>query len=70
MVQVSRLDHLSVCLSVLWQNSSLDPDAIWDDECYMGVHVAQGEGFNGLIFNRNVFDSCVKISEYFYKQNI
>jgi len=39
----------------------------------MGVHVAQGEGvdlgvvfprwptsFNGLIFKRNVFDSCMK----------
>jgi len=39
----------------------------------MGIHVAQGEGvdfgvacphwpsgFNGLIFKRNVFDSCVK----------
>jgi len=30
MLQICRLDHLCVCLeSVLWQNGSLDPDAIW-----------------------------------------
>ena len=33
MLWICRLDHLCVCLeSVLWQNGSLDPDAIWGDE--------------------------------------
>jgi len=48
----------------------------------MGVHMAQGEevdfgvvcphwpsGFNGLIFKRNVFVSCMKSCEYYRTHN-
>jgi len=59
----------------------MDPDAVWGGEWVycMSVHVPQGEGevlrafvsigFNGVFLNRNVFDSCVKSSQYFRMDN-
>jgi len=70
--------------SVLWQHGWLDPDTIWGGEwgrsrdgCIRWVHVPQGEGkffvsigLNGVFFNRNIFNSCVKSWQFLYGQYI
>ena len=73
------------CIVVKWLSGSrchLGWWVGWAKALYkMGAHVAQGEwvhfgvcphwpnGFNGLIFKRNVFNSCVKSWEYFRTDN-